>query len=245
MNSHDVIGIRGPAAEFATVKRKSAGLAWLLSMVLPGLGHVYCGLKLRGGLVMGFSLAGMWALVASFAAQLSGRASADPSVWGAALLVLPVLYVFGFIDAYFTAREINRGIDASLVDNPRVAAVLNLLTRGFGYFYLGERVKGLVVFFVLGFAQMFLPALFGAGSTAANAVSLVAILLSIAMAIDAYRIGRRSFEAQTEGMDLAATGPPSRLPAAIPLVAGGVIIGLLAVLLLAGMVVAALGIGQA
>ena len=58
MKTDGLISLTGPAAEFAPVK-KSAGLAWLLAMVLPGLGHFYCGVKLRGALVMGFSVAGM------------------------------------------------------------------------------------------------------------------------------------------------------------------------------------------
>jgi hypothetical protein len=60
-----------------------------------------------------------------------------------AMLAVLVLYVFSFLDAYYVAREINAGMD-SLVDsnNPRVATTLNLLTNGFGYWYLGERTKG-------------------------------------------------------------------------------------------------------
>jgi len=244
MKTDGLISLTGQAAEFAPVKKKSAGLAWLLSMVLPGLGHFYCGLKLRGALVMGFSVAGMAVFWTSIAAQAAGRGS-DQTVFGVAFLILPVLYVFGFLDAYFTAREINRGIDPTLVDNPRVASVLNLMTKGLGYFYLGERVKGLVVFFVLGFAQVVLPVMLGGGPILTNMVSLVAILLSVAMAIDAYRIGRRSFEAQIAGMDLHAEAPPSRLPAVVPLIAGGIVIGLLFLLIAAGMVAAALGGGRA
>jgi hypothetical protein len=213
-------------------------------MVLPGLGHFYCGLRLRGALVMGFSVAGMAVFWRSIAAQAAGRGS-DQTVLGAAFLILPVLYVFGFLDAYFTAREINRGIDPTLVDNPRVASVLNLMTRGFGYFYLGERVKGLVVFVGLGLAQMLMPIMLGGGPTVTNAVSFAAMALSFAMGIDAYRIGRRSFEAQVVGMDLHAEAPPSRLPVVVPLIAGGIVIGLLVLIIVAGMVATALGRGQA
>ncbi len=243
MNPNDVISLYATAAPAPVPKRKSAGLAWLLSMVLPGLGHFYCGLKLRGALVMGFSVAGMAAFWMSIAAQATGRGF-DQNVLGAAFLVLPVLYVFGFLDAYFTAREINRGIDPTLVDNPRVASVLNLMTRGLGYFYLGERVKGLVVFFVLGFAQVALPVMLGGGPTLTTVVSLVAILLSVAMTIDAYRIGRRSFNAQVAGLDLVADANPSHLPAAVPLAVGGAIAALFALILLAGMVATALAGGQ-
>lgn len=123
--------------------------------------------------------------------------------------------------------------------------MLNLMTRGLGYFYLGERVKGLVVFFVLGFAQVVLPVMLGGKPAVVNAVSLAAIALAFAMGIDAYRIGRRSFEAQIAGMDLHAEAPPSRLPVVVPLIAGGIVIGLLVLIIAAGMVAAALGAGQA
>ena len=244
MKTDDLISLTGPAAETAPGKRKSAGLAWLLSLILPGLGHFYCGVKLRGALVMGFSVAGMAVFWTSIAAQAAGRA-ADPTFLGAAFLAVPLLYVFGFLDAYFTAREVNRGIDPTLVDNPRVASLLNLLTRGFGYFYLGERVKGLVVFVGLGLAQVAAPMVLGGGPTAVTAVSLAVMALSLAMGIDAYRIGRRSFEAQIAGMDLQPEVPPSRLPAAVPLIAGGIIMGLLVLSIVAGLMATALGVGQA
>ena len=55
--------------------------AWLLSMMVPGLGHLYCGMKLRGALVLSFSLAGMWAFWSSIATlvallELAGLAAA-------------------------------------------------------------------------------------------------------------------------------------------------------------------------
>jgi hypothetical protein len=78
-----------------------------------------------------------------------------------------------------------------------------------------------------------------------SAVSLAAIALAFAMGFDAYRIGRRSFEAQIAGMDLHAEAPPSRLPVVVPLIAGGVVIGLLVLIIVAGMVATALGAGQA
>jgi hypothetical protein len=244
MKTDDLIRLSGPADEIAAITRKSAGLAWLLSMVLPGLGHLYCGLKLRGALVMGLSVAGMAVFWTSIAALGAGRGS-NQTAFGVAFLILPVIYVFGFLDAYFTAREINRGIDPTLVDNPRVACVLNLMTRGFGYFYLGERVKGLVVFVGLGLAQMLMPMMLGGGQTVGNAVSLGAMALSFVMGIDAYRIGRKSFEAQISGMDLRAESPPSRLPVVVPLLAAGIVIGLLVLIIVAGMVATALGGGQA
>ena len=243
MNPNDVISLYAAAAATPAPRRKSAGLAWLLSMVLPGLGHFYCGLMLRGGLVMGFSVVGMAGIWRSTAALAAGDRSGEWLI-GLAVLNLPVLYVFGFLDAYFTAREINRGIDPSLVDNPRVASVLNFMTKGLGYFYLGERVKGLAVFVGLSLTQAAFPVMLGGGPMVSTAVSLVALALSTGMAIDGYRIGRRSFEAQIEGLDLVADVNPSRLPAAVPLAVGGAIAALFALILLAGMVATALAGGQ-
>ena len=65
---------------------------------------------------------------------------------GYSIMIGLTMWIFSFLDAYFTAAEINAGQDAQVdVQNPRVAVVLNLLTAGFGYFYLGERTKGLAI----------------------------------------------------------------------------------------------------
>ena len=240
MNPNDVTSLYGAAAPAPALKRKSAGRAWLLSMLLPGLGHLYCGLKLRGGLVMGFSVAGMFALVSWIAASAAGDQSMG-WLFGLAAVYLPVLYVFGFLDAYFTAREINRGIDPTLVDNPRVACALNLMWSGFGYFYLGERVKGIAVFVamnVVGFAPL---VLLGGSPAIASVITFAALVVGVALAADAYRIGRRSFNAQIEGLDLVADTNPSHLPAAVPLALGGIISALFALLFLAGMVITLAG----
>jgi TM2 domain-containing membrane protein YozV len=115
---------------------KSAGLAFLLSLLLPGAGQFYCGKMGRGWITLGFWLLG---LIGSFARS--------EGLKGTGILLITVLWIFSFLDAYFTAIEINRGQDAQVdVQNPRVAVTLNLLTAGFGYFYLGERSKGIVIF---------------------------------------------------------------------------------------------------
>ena len=131
--------------------------------------------------------------------------------------------------------EINRGIDPTLVDNPRVACTLNFLTSGFGYFYLGERVKGIAVFVAMSSAQFAFPALLGASPAVSSATSFAAFVVAAALAADGYRIGHRSFNAQVAGLDLVADANPSHLPAAVPLTAGAVVIGLYALMLMAGM----------
>lgn len=63
---------------------------------------------------------------------------------GNGLAVAFVLWIFAFLDAYFTALEINSGGDEQVDPvNPRVAVTLNLLTAGLGYFYLASAQKAL------------------------------------------------------------------------------------------------------
>ncbi|HEX6881286.1 MAG TPA: hypothetical protein VF135_13030, partial [Terriglobales bacterium] len=126
-------------------KRRSPGLAFGISLLLPGLGQIYCG-KRRGYWTL------FWFLGALCIFIFTRNATSEFAAlfWGIGLRAGLALYAFGFIDAYFTARELNRGV-SDIVDNanPRVAAVLNLVTNGFGYFYLGERALGIGVFFVM------------------------------------------------------------------------------------------------
>src|SRR5215212_9863219 len=113
---------------------KSAGTAWLLSLLLPGGGQFYCRAGLRGGLMLGFfALAIALAVLADEVGYVGIRAAI-------------VIYAFSALDAYLTARDIDRGIEADAPENPRVAALLNLTTSGFGYVYLGRRIGWLLVF---------------------------------------------------------------------------------------------------
>ncbi|HEX8151988.1 MAG TPA: hypothetical protein VF698_02630, partial [Thermoanaerobaculia bacterium] len=108
------------------VTRRSAGRAWLFSLLLPGAGQIYCDAWMRG-----------WATltVFFFAAIVAAAAAGDASY--VALRLAIFLHVFGHLDAYFTARETHRGIEPGADDNPRVAAMLNLVTGLWGYVYLG------------------------------------------------------------------------------------------------------------
>ena len=208
--------------------RKSAGLACLLSLVLTGAGHLYLGLYLRAGLVFGFSLMGMIALL-----------------WGkggeAFVLTLPILWAFGFLDAYLTAVERNRGIDPALVDNPRVAAVLNMTTKGLGYFYLGERVKGITLFVVLTIVNL---SFLGLPHVVAGLGAFFATVVAIGISIDAYRLAVRSQAAQVATMELPEATGASRLPPVMPWVlASATVIVTYALVLLAALAVL-FGIGQ-
>jgi hypothetical protein len=244
MRSSDLISLGSPVEARAPVGQKSAGMAWLMSMVVPGLGHFYCGTRLRGALVLGFSLIGMSALLTSVVQAAQGRGT-DSFRAGFAMQTVPALYVFGFLDAYFTAREVSRGIDPTLVDNPRVACVLNFTTKGFGYFYLGERAKGIAVFVGTSVVTLLTPQIFGAGSKVMGIVSLAMWAVAIAIAVDGYRAGARSFAAQISGLDLAPEPPASRLPVLVPLVIAGAIAAVFGGIMLLGAVVLLLGTGPA
>ena len=167
------------AGAFAPEPRhKSAGWAFVLSFLVPGLGQLYCDKTARGVFTLG-----CWfgALVLCFAQD-------SRAVVGEALVVMLVLWIFSFLDAYFTAIEINKGQE-SLIDgqNPRVAVVLNLLTAGFGYFYLGERTKGLALFVVIQASRFIFP-----GTVFWRVgIGLLVAAIQVAVAVDAYRIARR------------------------------------------------------
>jgi hypothetical protein len=109
------------------------------------------------------------------------------------------------------------GTDAFVSESPRVAAFLNLLMPGFGYFYLGKRLLGIVVFLGLWVLQgtfshnpqdvKDVMELWGPG--------FVLELVSIGLAVDAYRMAR-----EREKQILATIQLPPRItgnfPAAIP-----------------------------
>jgi TM2 domain-containing membrane protein YozV/TPR repeat protein len=190
---------------------KSAGLAFGLSALIPGAGQIYCGKKGRGGLTLGFWLLG---LLFCFTGE---------QLWiGIGIALMFVLWVFSFIDAYFTAIEVSRGQD-EIVDaqNPRVAVVLNLLTSGFGYFYLGERSKGIALFIGMQVARLLiLPKVPGVVGTL---IAFGLFVVQLAVAADAYRIAERQLK---EALGPEATPQPnappaSRLPKEVPLALAG------------------------
>jgi hypothetical protein len=131
------------------------------------------------------------------------------------LRIAVFLYGFAFLDAYFTAREMTAGTDPFIAESPRIAAVLNLLTRGFGYFYLGQRALGFAVFIGLGIFQQVIVHSLSAGNEAAGPLLLELILG--ALGVHAYEIARKR-----EKEILATIEPPPQLaattslPAAVP-----------------------------
>lgn len=158
-----------------------------------------------------------------------------------------VLWVFAFLDAYFTALEINSGADAQVdVVNPRVAVVLNLLTAGLGYFYLGERAKGMVLFVVINALKWLTKATTGFWG---GVIALFGITMASVMALDAYRLAREQIREAHGPEPEPQTRPirkPSRLPMFVPVtLASLAVTGFLGMLIFGLAVVATRGPGHA
>jgi TM2 domain-containing membrane protein YozV len=207
LNDNPTMGALAPE-----LRHKSAGRAFALSLLVPGLGQLYCGKTASGGLTLAVWLLGLGLCIAHVSLELTGQA----------LIVMLVLWIFSFLDAYFTAIEVNQGQD-DLVEgqNPRVAVTLNLLTAGFGYFYLGQRAKGIILFVVMQVARLAMPPKF----------ALVLVLVQLLAAVDAYRIARREVKEALESATAqqvdgaapvlqlpASPAPGSRLPVQVPVV---------------------------
>ncbi len=122
---------------------KYPGLAWILSLLMPGAGHLYCGYRKRA----------LYTFLAWLTALLLLRVGSGAlgfRIWYLAFRVELVLYIFAPVDAYLSAHDAHRETAAAPYESPRIAAVLNLLTNGLGYWYLGERKKAWTVFICLG-----------------------------------------------------------------------------------------------
>jgi len=178
-------GAGTPSAPLLEPQAKNPGLAFLLGLLVPGLGQLYCGQKRRAFWTFLFFLLGV-ACVFFF----GGSGGEEGNIFvGLGLRAALVLYGFSFLDAYFTAQEMSSGIHGVLHYNPRVAAVLNLLTRGFGYWYVDERKKGLALFFLVGIAER--AAMTMHQGALANALAIFAEVALAVMAVDTYRIATR------------------------------------------------------
>lgn len=194
--------------------RKNPGLAFLLSLVVPGAGQLYCGKVKRGVLTLCFFALSLVGVVFLFASVGEGAERRVDFLWGTALRACLVLYVFGFLDAYFTAREMSLGVDPHIVENPRVAAVLNLLTRGFGYWYLGERRKGLLLFILIGVASR--AAMVVESEMLSNGLGIFVEIALAVLAVDAYRIARKQVDERLAALPVTPTpleAPPGFTPA--------------------------------
>ena len=189
---------------------KSPFVAFLLSLVFPGAGQIYCGKTSRGLWTLAIFLPALVITVYLTVQLGSPEGNEDTFFWGILLRITLFLYVFAFLDAFFTAREMTAGTDAFVAESPRVAAILNLLTRGFGYFYLGKRRLGFAVFFGLMFFQAPLV------KTAAG--GLVIEFTLAAMGAHAYSIARQTKKEILATVQLPAGPAPSTgFPRSIPI----------------------------
>jgi hypothetical protein len=146
---------------------KSLATAFVLSLLLPGAGHIYCGKTSTGVWTMFWFLTGFLVTTLLAVSRVPQLAIVPALIWA-----VPI-YIFAFLDAVLTTREANEGRDLPAHGNPRIAAILNLLTTGLGYFYLGERKLGLIVFL--------------AGRIVGTSVPFpLSILLQIGFAVHAY-----------------------------------------------------------
>ena len=168
---------------------RNPALAFLLSLLLPGLGQFYCRKNSRGAWTLVFFLIALGVTIWLTPMFVGTSAGAVALAWGVLLRVAVFLYVFAFLDAYFTAREMTAGIDPFIAESPRVAAILNLLTRGFGYFYLGQRAAGFAVFIGLGIFQQSILKSIGQGDPAGGGLFMEAVFAGLA--IHAYGIARK------------------------------------------------------
>ncbi|HEX4036824.1 MAG TPA: hypothetical protein VHX37_02095 [Acidobacteriaceae bacterium] len=163
---------------------KNAALAFVLSLVVPGSGQIYSGRETAGAVTLAFFAAGA-------AASFTLRAHPQNNIGDTGLGVAISLYIFAFLDAYFSTLEYNAGMASFMIGgNPRIAAILNFLTNGFGYFYLGERAKGLAMFVGLGLILRTGLIHFFPGS---YLLTIIWLLVQSALAFDAYRLARRQF----------------------------------------------------
>lgn len=195
---------------------KNPAIAFLLSLVVPGAGQIYCGKTSRGVWTLAIFFPGLAATV-YLTSQLGHPALA--SLWGITFRVTLFLYIFGFLDAFFTAREMTAGTDAFIAESPRVAAILNLLTRGFGYFYLGKRKLGFLIFIALAVFQGSVMQEMNMDESSVGGGSVLE-LVQIGLAADAYRIARereKQILATIQLSSQASAGFPAAIPAALGL----------------------------
>src|SRR5215475_1386222 len=94
-----------PTSSLSEPEAKSPGLAFLLSIFMPGLGQVYCRQKGRAFWTFIFFVLGVACVV--FLSSAGGEEGSF--IVGLGLRTALVLYGFSFLDAYFTAQEMSDG----------------------------------------------------------------------------------------------------------------------------------------
>jgi hypothetical protein len=116
----------------ARVEAKNPRIAAGLSMVVPGLGSVYSGEPVMGGIHLGAFLAAIGMVVAADV----GQTSESISTWGwVSISLVAATYVWGVVDAILSAEraddrlEVNRsGEEAGTIPNDARTASGNSVT---------------------------------------------------------------------------------------------------------------------
>jgi TM2 domain-containing membrane protein YozV len=212
--------------------QKDPGMAFLLSLLVPGAGQLYCDKKRRALWTFLVSLLCVAGIGFAWPRLEGSEGESMTLLLGISLRTFLVLYAFGFLDAYFTAQEIHSGDDQYLAYNPRVAAVLNLLTRGFGYWYVDQRGKAWVLFFLIGAASR--ASMKMKDGPASTALELIIEFALAVLAVDAYRIARQENEKQLSrkpqgyGALIGSSGLNPAIPVALACVMVSGYIGLIA-----------------
>ncbi|MCU1230222.1 MAG: hypothetical protein JWO97_3106 [Acidobacteria bacterium] len=196
-------------------RRLSAGRAWLFSLLMPGAGQLYCRATTRGRTILITTIAAI------------GTAIFYSPLLDLALRIAIVFYVLAPLDAYFTAREHNAGIDVEAANNPRVAAMLNLTTNGFGYVYAGMQSGWMVV---VVFGMLF--------RTIGQTMPLLLEIFRAVIAVHAWRLSTRERESEYPAIErphIEESSFPEGVPIAVAAVLAGhywllVIIGQIAML---------------
>jgi len=119
----------------AVKPRKPIGLVAVLSLILPGSGHLLLG---RSRLGAGLMVAALLAIPASVAARTFAPESVAPLAWLIGRLGL-LAALFAVIDAPLVAREPRWRPVADHAMPPRQAAALNFAFYGVGHWKLDER----------------------------------------------------------------------------------------------------------
>lgn len=208
-------------------EEKDPGAAFFLSLLAPGVGQLYCGKRSRGVWTLVFFVVGIAAAVFGWILLEQDSTKGSELLLGTGLRAALALYVFAFLDAYYTARELSDGTDSQMVYNPRVAAILNFLTRGFGYWYLDERRKGVFIFFLIGVATRASRNV--QNPTYAALLELGIEIVVAVLAADAYRIARHQNELHREKLasvsaPATALAPSPGLQPHIPLTLAGLFV---------------------
>ncbi len=97
-------GVRVSEPPARMPEQKNVGLATVLSVVIPGMGQVYCGKAARGAGILVVSF--LTFLMFGFAA---GSSAANPSAPVVPFLIWICFYIWNIYDAYKLAGKINRG----------------------------------------------------------------------------------------------------------------------------------------